>query len=255
MLSLAPAPILTNHADDCGRSAFFERMIKAAEELRAGKSERILVGCVDSLCATSWLMAVRDEGILKDAITPEGIIAGEAAGAVLLELESTARKRNAAVLAVLSAWGRGTETGSWYGAPLATGRGLTDAFYQAFSSLDYGGKSIATIIVDLNGERHRALDWAYAEGRIFSDEAEQERELRHPSFITGDCGGAMAAVILADAIGRLTFHPRFTGRIALATSDQSGARRVICLEAGDLPDRCLLMQQIRTQTQENKTQE
>lgn len=254
-LSLVPDQLLSDHADDCGHSAFFERIIKAAEELRAGKSERILVGCVDSLCATSWLMSVRDEGILKDAITPEGIIAGESAGAVLLELESTARKRNATVLAVLAAWGRGTETGSWHGTPPAIGRGLTQAFHQALSSLDDGGKSIATIIVDLNGERHRALDWAYAEGRIFTDGAEQERELRHPSFITGDCGSATAAVIMADAIGRFTFHPRFTGRVALATSDQSGARRVICIETGDVPDRCLLMQKIRTETQENKTPE
>lgn len=232
-------------ASALGRCAFFQRIIRAAEELRAGKSERTLVGCVDSLCATSWLMSVRDQGILKDSFTPEGIIAGEAAGAVLLERESAARRRNAPVLAVLSSWGGGTEIKPWNGPVPATGGGLTEAFGQALSSLDDGGKSIATVIADLNGERHRALDWAYAEGRIFPD-AERERELRHPAFITGDCGGATGAVMLADALGRFTFHPRFRGRVALATSDQSGARRIICLDRGDQPDRLQLMEQIRT---------
>ena len=244
--SLGPEKDGTNTVGALGRGAFFERIMTAAEELRAGRAERVLVGCVDSRCATSWLMEVRDEGILKDSLTPEGIIAGEAAGALLMERESAARKRRAPILAILSSWGRGMEKNSWYGPIPATGRGLTEAFHQAFSLLDDGGKSIATVIADLNGERHRALDWAYAEGRIFSD-GEKERELRHPAFITGDCGAATGAVLLADALGRCTFHPRFRGRIALAASDESGARRVICLEAGDLPDRRRLMQRIRMQ--------
>lgn len=225
-----------------GRCSFFERIIQAGSELLAGKAERILVGCVDSLCATSWLKSVRDEGILKDSMTPEGIVAGEAAGAVLLERETTARRRNATILAVLSSWGRGTEPNSWHGPIPSVGRGLTDAFREAFSSLGDGGKSIVTVIADLNGERHRALDWAYTEGRIFSD-GEQEPELRHPAFIAGDCGGATGVLVLADAMGRFAFHPGVRGSIALTTSDESGARRVICLERSDLPERSRLMEQ------------
>lgn len=232
-----------------GRCTFFQQIIQATEELRAGTSERIMVGCVDSLCATSWLMSVRDQGVLKDSFTPEGIIAGEAAGAVLLERESAARRRNAPVLAVVSSWGSGTETKPWNGPAPATGAGLTEAFDQAFCRLDDGGKSVVTVIADLNGERHRALDWAYAEGRIFP-QGERERELRHPAFIIGDCGGATGAVMLADALGRFTFHPRFMGRVALTTSDQGGTRRLICLERGDDPDRLELMEQIRTQMKE-----
>lgn len=231
-----------------GHACFFERIMTAAEELREGTQDRILVGCVDSLCATSWLMKVRDDGILKDCLTPEGIIAGEAAGAVLLERESKARERQAPVLSVISSWGRGMESNSWQGPIPATGRGLTEAFCDAFSSLDDGGRSIATVVADLNGERHRALDWAYTEGRIFPD-SEQEPELRHPAFITGDCGGATGAVLLADAVGRSAFHPRFGGRVALASSDESGARRVIVLEPGDRPDPSVLMEQIRTRLQ------
>ena len=248
-LPLAPEQSLRDTTGQLGRCAFFERIVTAAEELRTGKRERILVGCVDSLCTTSWLMTVRDEGILKDSFTPEGLIAGEAAGAVLLERESTARNRNARVLAVLSSWGRGTETESWHGSIPVTGRGLSEAFHQALSVLDGGGKSIAAVIADLNGQRQRALDWAYTEGRVFQDK-EEEGELRLPAFITGDCGGAMGAVLLADALGRFAFHPRFRGRLALSASDDSGARRVICLEAGDvLANRRQMMRQIRTQVQ------
>jgi 3-oxoacyl-[acyl-carrier-protein] synthase I len=224
----------------CG---FFDSIISAAEQLQQGDTERILVGCVDSLCATSWLMAVRDDGVLKDSLTPEGIIAGEAAGAVLLELESAARARKAEILAVLSSWGCGMETESWFGPVPATGRGLTEAFSDAFSRLD-GNKMVTTVVADLNGERHRALDWAYAEARIFKN-SQRALELRHPAFLTGDCGGATGAVLLADALGNFTFHPQLKGRIGLVTSDESGARRVVVIERGDHRGRKQLMTEIR----------
>lgn len=234
-----------------GRCAFFERVIQAAEQICAGSTERALVGCVDSLCATSWLMAVRDEGVLKDSLTPEGIIAGEAAGALLLEREAAARRRNAPILAVVASWGRGTEPNGWEGPLPSTGKGLTDAFYAALSSLDDGGESIATVIADLNGQRSRALDWAYTEGRIFPYGG-RERELRHPAFTAGDCGGATGALLVADAFSRFAFHPRFNGRIALSASDQGGARRVLCLERGDRFERRALMEQIRKQLEIEK---
>lgn len=231
------------------RTTFFERITTAAEELSTGRSERILIGCVDSLCATTWLMKVRDDRILKDSLTPEGIIAGEAAGAVLLERESTARQRKAPVLAVLASWGRGTEANSWYGTPPAAGSGLTESFLHAFSGLRDGGASITTVVADLNGQRHRALDWAYAEGRVFLDR-QTETELRLPLFLTGDCGGATGTVLLADALGRIIFHPGFGGRVAMTTSDESKARRVIVLEPGDRLDRDSLFEQIRMHAQQ-----
>lgn len=128
---------------ELGNCAFFERIIRAAEKLRVGNGQRAIIGCVDSLCATSWLMAVRDEGVLKDSLTPEGIIAGEATGVLLL----------------------------------------------------------------------------------------------------------------ADALGRFAFHPRFRGSIALSASDESGARRIVCLERGDLPDRRALMEQVRKQVKVGKGNE
>jgi 3-oxoacyl-[acyl-carrier-protein] synthase I len=103
---------------------------------------------------------------------------------------------------------------------------------------------VTTVVADLNGERHRALDWAYAEGRIFKD-SQRALELRHPAFLTGDCGGATGAVLLADALGNFTFHPQLKGRIGLVTSDESGARRVVVIERGDHRGRKQLMTEIR----------
>jgi 3-oxoacyl-[acyl-carrier-protein] synthase-1 len=238
-------------ASGIGRCAFFDNIMGAAETLQSGRTERVLVASVDSLCATSWLMEVRDEGMLKDSQTPEGIIAGEAAGAVLLERESSARTRNAPVFAVLSSWGRATESKSWYSTLPPTGMGLSKAFEGAFSALDDNGKDVATIVTDLNGERHRALDWAYAEGRL-SQHLEREADLRLPLFLSGDCGGGSGAVLLADAMGRMAFHPRFSGRIALATSDESGARRVLVLEPGDQMGRHELMGRFASRGRKNQ---
>jgi len=230
-----------------GRCSFFERIMRAAEELRSGYQQRIIVGCVDSLCATSWLRMMRDYGVIKDAMTPDGIIPGEAAGVVILERESAAISRGATILARLSSWGRGEERNSWYVGIPATGGGLTEALLQAISETKDGATSIATVIADLNGEPARALDWAYAEGRAFSG-AGVTPELRHPAFIVGDCGAATGAVLLADALGAFVFHPFHAGGIALTTSDESGARRVLCLERGDAVDRRQLICEIRNQS-------
>ncbi len=90
-----------------GRSLFFEDLMQAAADLRNGVCRLVIVACVDSLCETSVLDRLCEMDMLKSGTNPAGIVAGEAAGAVLLELESHARKRGAAIHAYLNAWGRG----------------------------------------------------------------------------------------------------------------------------------------------------
>ena len=230
-----PALQLTSPAAAAlGRCLFFENLIQAAADLRSGTCQLALVGCVDSLCDTTILEKLFDANRLKSATNPEGIIAGEAAGVVLLELESHARSRNAAIHAFISAWGRGIEPHPWTGTFPSTAQGLTGAFHEAFGQLPGKGAEIGLVIADLNGERSRAHEWGFTAGRIFPID-NKTRGLAHPADCVGDCGAAMGAVLLATATALMSGAVP-PPNIALATSDEGEARRILCLEKGDHRD-------------------
>jgi len=214
------------------RSEFFARIARAAEALLANRTDFVVVACVDSLCDSSQLAELLSAGLLKDAANPYGIMAGEAAGAVLLERESAARRRGAPIMARIAAWGQASEPHPWPTGSPSTAQGLTEAFHRAFAHLGDGGASVGQVITDENGERPRALEWALTAGRIFPNPG-KERILRHPAVMAGDAGGALGAVLLADALGQLAWRRPPLGRIALAVSDDQGDRRVLCLEAGE----------------------
>ena len=218
-----------------GRCLFFEDVIQAIADLRNGSCHMALVGCVDSLCETTVLDELCEADRLKSGTNPVGFIAGEAAGVILLELESHARKRNAAIHAYISAWGRGVETHPWTGSTRSTAKGLSSAFREAFALLPGKGEEIDMVIADLNGERARAYEWGLTEGRIFPID-DKIRELKHPADCAGDCGAALGIVLLATAAGLMSeaLPPL---RIAISTSDDGGARRVLCLEKGDDRDK------------------
>ncbi|MBT0895446.1 3-oxoacyl-ACP synthase [Geobacter hydrogenophilus] len=226
------------------RCAFFERIIQAAERLRQGKEQLAIVGCADSHVTAPSLEELLYAGRLKDAANPEGILVGEAAGAILLETETHARQRNATILATIGSWGRGTEPNPWTGTKPSIARGITDAFLEAFESLDDKGESIGTVIADLNGERARALEWGLVEGRVFPP-SERERALKHPADTLGDCGGAMGAAMMVDALAGFMLHHNAPRRVALSTSDEAGERRVIFLERGDRVERRPFMNGLR----------
>jgi uncharacterized protein (TIGR02270 family) len=217
---------------DRDRCLFFENIIQAATDLRNKTCTLVLVGCVDSLCDADLLEPLAKADRLRCGTNPEGFVAGEAAGVFLLELESQARERNAAVLAFVDSWGRGVEPYPSGGALPSMATGLTAAFHDAFSPLPGKGEEVGMVVVDLNGERARAAEWALTSGRIFPADR-TARELKHPADCTGDCGAAMGAVLLAAAIDALLSTTVAPGKIALATSDEHGARRVLCLQKGE----------------------
>lgn len=216
------------------RCVFFERIISAAEALRQNGTQAALVGCVDSNVAYARLNTINKAGRLASAINRHGIVAGEAAGAVLLETETHARERGAPIYGYVASWARATETEKWTVKYQMIGHGLSDAFFEALSVFEDKGKSINRIVMDVNGEEHRAEEWAINEVRVFTRPG-SEPYLSIPVFYTGDCGGASGAVVIADAVGCLMLDENAPERIALGTSDDAGARRVICLEKENPP--------------------
>lgn len=219
-----------------GRCLFLDRVAKAAEALGQGRCQRALIAAVDSLCFLPVLEGLLAAGRLQSGPNPEGIIPGEAAGAILLEREESARKRGAPVYAFVSSWGRGVDPAPRAGGRTSQGRGLTEAFLQAFEGLPGPGGEIGLVVADLNGERQRALEWALAEGRVFGPSG-RERQLWLPAFAVGECGAALGAVQAVVAVAALAKNKAHGERVALFSSDDGGEVRVLCLDQGDFTER------------------
>ncbi len=213
-----------------GRCRAIENVIQAVEDLRKGKHQMALVGFADSLADDDTLAALAKADRLLGGTNSEGIIAGELAGAVLLETESHARKRNARVYAYLSGWGKGTEPNPWTGPNASRAEGLTDAFLESLEKSGRKETEIGMIINDLNGERDRALEWGLTQSRVFPS---GNHKLMHPADCLGDCGAASAMALLVLAAGIMPLKWRPPQFIALSASDDAGARRSLILERGD----------------------
>ena len=219
-----------------GRCLFLDGVLQAVEAIKQGKCERGVVAAVDSLCFLPVLEELLADGRLLSGPNPEGIIPGEAAGALLLEREESARKRGAPIYAYVASWGRGVDPAPRAGGRPSQARGLTEAFLQAFAGLPSTGAEIGLVVADLNGERQRAMEWALTEGRVFSS-SDWERQLWLPAFAVGECGAALGAVQAVVAVATLAKHRAHGPRVALYSSDDGGETRVLCLDQGDFTDR------------------
>lgn len=218
-----------------GRCRTFEDIIQAVNELQNGRHQLALIGSVDSLLDESILTQLAEDGRLIEGSNPEGIVAGEASGAILLETESHARKRDASIYAFIEGWGAATEPNPLSGAKPSQARGLSEAFIEAFEKTKQNGGALDMVINDLNGERPRALEWSLASLRVLSEAGNYT--LMHPVDCLGECGAAtgIAMIVLASGIMLMKREP--PQRIALSTSDDMGARRVLFLKKGDQLDR------------------
>lgn len=234
------------------RCEFFNQLTRAGEALQTRRIEGVVVASADSLCDTERLNDLMLTDRLKASDNPYGILAGEAGGAVLLERESSARRRNAPILGAIAAWGSAVEPNPWPTGKPSKALGLTTAFHQAFEKLDDAGTSVAHISTDENGERAHALEWALTSGRIFPN-PQKERHLWHPATGTGDAGSAMSAVVLADALARLILSATPSDRVALCVSDDEGGRQTLCLESVEQPQQEEFFRAIRNKMGVEKT--
>ena len=197
----------------------------AERGLRQG--EVVALAAVDSLVTDSALSGFAALGRLKGAANPGGFIPGEAAGVVVVEREDDARAAGRAVLAVVEAWGRGEEPVTLGSPEPSRAAGLTDALADAVAGLP-GGVAVDLAVLDLNGERARALEWALAAPRALPFQ-HARRPVWTPTDGVGDCGEASGTVLLVCAALAVARGP--ATRVLVATSDDDGARRAVVVRA------------------------
>lgn len=179
-----------------GNTAALEALGAAAEELRRGQVDRVLVLAVDSLLDPLSLEWLAGAGRLKTDEVPTGLSPGEAAACVLVEHEASARRRQAAVLARLSApalsQGRPLDAD-----PPDAGEALAACAARALARLSPGAPFQGDVVSDLNGEAWRAMQWGTAQVRLGG--ALGEHRLHAPAEAVGDTGAASGALAICYA--------------------------------------------------------
>ncbi len=197
------ATFAVERVDALGRASGLAALHRAARHLREGRIEVALVGGVDSWVRAEAIERLIEAGRLRDDDHPQGIIPGEAAAFLVLEASPLSGVKSLAWLAgsgVAEEPSAGTEDAS-------EGMGLTQALRKARAGVEVG--SFPRVVCDLNGDRYRAMEWAYSLVRALPDLKQdkqrepwgpEETERWHPAEFIGDSGAASGIVNVAWAV-------------------------------------------------------
>lgn len=189
-----------------------------------------IIGGVDSLIRTSTLNWFEKDNRLKSGSygRHQGLIAGEAAGFMIVEGRAGAEQAGRRILAHVAGLGMAREPVPRASGSLGRNSGLTEACHAALNGLRE--KEVGAVFNDLNGENSRAREWSMAEMRCF-DRPDENRRLWTPANCYGDIGAA-SGVVMAN-IATQGFVRGWVPSPALITcSDDHGPCGTMILEKG-----------------------
>lgn len=170
-----------------GRCSSLMALAKAVQDIRQGIVAGALVGGADSLVRAPVLQRLQEQGIVQSPENPQGLVPGEAAGFLFIEKNESAVRREAAPLAVILSAACGEEPTVGTEDPNQA-VGLTKVLHEVINGSG-GLKRPPLVVCDLNGDRYRAMEWAFAAMRTMG-QLHCEIELWHPADCIGDCGAA-----------------------------------------------------------------
>lgn len=169
----------------------------AVEAIRNGSISRAVVVGADTFIDRDRLALLDRDHRVKSARSSAGMIPGEGATALMLEIAADAIRRRTRVLATLGEVGTGDEPQTSSGDRESSGRGLTHALRAALA----GGAAHAPrwILCNLNGEAYRAVEWGTASVRLARELGGGTR-ISHAADCVGELGSAIGGVMIAQAI-------------------------------------------------------
>ncbi len=183
--------------------------------------DHCLVVAADSYHHEGRLELLDQRFRLRSHRSPDGFIPGEAAVALLLELDNPLRPALATVTDVTFA----DEPRALDGDYASSGRGLQHCI-EALR----GDQPAPWVLCDLNGESYRAFEWGTVLTRL-SNVLGGVNKLVHPADCIGDTGAASGGILLACVVEawRRGYAP---AREALVfTASESGRRAAALLRA------------------------
>lgn len=176
--------------DRLGRASGLAALHRAARHLRDGRVRVAIVGGVDSLLRRAPSARLAADGRLKTDECPHGLIPGEAAAFLVLELGAGGRRGQVTVDLSAVAEEETAKTGR-----PSQGAGLTRVLGETGGRLP----DFPRVISDLNGERLRHTEWALASVRALGgmdirSGGPDGAEIWHPADCIGDTGAASGIV-------------------------------------------------------------
>jgi 3-oxoacyl-[acyl-carrier-protein] synthase-1 len=189
-----------------------------------------LIAGVFSGLEEDWLVAHNQEGRLKSASTPTGLVPGEAAAFLILEQQSNALTRGARGLARVAGIGTGTEKNPRSSEEPSTAEGLVQAISGALAASGFRANEVGLVIGDLNGETYRSQEWGLALARLSPRLGGDHVQHSFPSLSFGETSSASALVGICTAIrGFLRGYARAQRALVWSSSDGE-ERAALCLE-------------------------
>ena len=224
--ALAQAAQTTHAQFSYGGSAEALSMLgSAAEDIRQGKADSVVIGTLDSFMNADLLdvLSLQDRVFTKG--NPYGNFPAEAACFFLLA--SNQVMRQAQPLGRFLGVFTGREVEDVKAPKGVVGHGLA-AVYRSVGQ--YFGPD--RLLADLSGERWRAEEIGFAASAGGPKLADLVADVEAPLLYTGDCGSATGALMAALALCRppARGHKRDGPMAMVSTSAHSGARAVMVLE-------------------------
>ena len=171
--------------------------LDAARELLVQDPEAVcIVGGIDSLLGEELLERLEEGERLKSEgyDNPHGMSPGEAVG--LLVVEAAGARTSRRPLAVVEGLTVGHELHPYSSEQPSMYEGLTGVCRGAMLEARANAGEIEAVLIDLDGEHHRAHEWATVEIRCLGPR-QPPRGLVHPAEGYGSIGAASAALLLA----------------------------------------------------------
>ena len=188
---------------------------RAGALLKRGEATQALIVGVDTHGDRATLERLALIGALESGGSAGGFVPGEAS-AVLCLRPAFEGSRGVRICGV----GLGEE-----GDTPSTARGLTSAVSQSIATWGGAARSIATVAIDLNGERERAKEWTFAATRTLWRERAIPL-LLHPADRLGDVGATSLPLL----VGLLARGARRPGPALAVTSSRDGLRAGVVLD-------------------------
>lgn len=201
--------------------------LRLARELAAsGRASSSVVCGVDSYLNVASLDWLDELGRLKTKDNTDGVIPGEAAAAVLVELDSQAGG------AELVGLGFSVETAGVLSDDALLGIGLADAARTALGEAGWGFHEIDFRLSDVTGENYGFKEHALAHARLMRVVRLADHPLWHPADSIGDTGAAAGIVqlVMASIAWGRGYAPG--ARAACFTGSVAGQRATAMLRFG-----------------------
>ena len=203
-----------------------QALAAAGEDLRNSKVERALFCAVDSFISNETLTLLHQQQRLKTPGRPTGLMAGEAAVALLLTREEP-EEPSMAVMRVA----QGRDAAPLDGEQPPDGQELAR---QVLVALGPSGQDVPAplMVSDHDGQYARAFEWGMLQVRLRETDARFERgEVWMPAKSFGHTGVASGAVATALVYRALARGYAPTPSVLVLSSAEAGERAVIHLTA------------------------